>query len=114
MSVPRYDIVPIPPRLRGNLRPIDHEFPFEVVETMYAFNANEVVQDRASAFASASFGKRLGDADRASVELFRRAGRPTISTHRRRRPFLFSRGTRWWSPRAQLAGQILPARVYPG
>jgi pimeloyl-ACP methyl ester carboxylesterase len=44
MMVPRYDIVPIPPRLRGNLAPGSiMEFPFEVVESMYAFNANEVV-----------------------------------------------------------------------
>src|SRR5258707_11188456 len=41
MSVPRYDIVPIPPRLRGNLAPGSiMEFPFEGVETMYAVNAN--------------------------------------------------------------------------
>src|SRR5262245_47914446 len=41
MMVPRYDIVPIPPRLRGNLAPGSiMEFPFEVVESMFGFNAN--------------------------------------------------------------------------
>jgi alpha-beta hydrolase superfamily lysophospholipase len=44
MMVPRFDIVPIRPELRGNLAPgAILEFPFEVVESMYAFTANEVV-----------------------------------------------------------------------
>jgi len=44
MRVPRYDIVPIPPGLRTNLAPGSiTEFPFEVVESMYAFRANDVV-----------------------------------------------------------------------
>src|SRR5216110_1503710 len=44
MMVPRYDIVPIRPELRHNLAPGSIlEFPFEVVESMYAFTANEVV-----------------------------------------------------------------------
>jgi hypothetical protein len=44
MMVPRFDIVPIRPELRGNLAPGSIlEFPFEVVESMYAFTANEVV-----------------------------------------------------------------------
>ena len=44
MMVPRFDIVPIRPELRGNLAPGSIlEFPFEVVESMYAFTANDVV-----------------------------------------------------------------------
>jgi dipeptidyl aminopeptidase/acylaminoacyl peptidase len=44
MMVPRFDIVPIPVHLRGNLAPGSHfEFPFEVVESMYNFRANDVV-----------------------------------------------------------------------
>jgi pimeloyl-ACP methyl ester carboxylesterase len=44
IMVPRYDIVPIPPHLRGNLAPGSHlEFPFEVVESMFEFRANDVV-----------------------------------------------------------------------
>ena len=44
IMVPRYDIVPIPPALRNNLSQGSiMEFPFEVVESMYAFRANEVV-----------------------------------------------------------------------
>jgi fermentation-respiration switch protein FrsA (DUF1100 family) len=44
LMVPRYDIVPIPPALRGNVaKGSIMEFPFEVVESMYAFTANDVV-----------------------------------------------------------------------
>jgi dipeptidyl aminopeptidase/acylaminoacyl peptidase len=44
MMVPRFDIVPIRPELRANLAPGSIlEFPFEVVESMYAFTANDVV-----------------------------------------------------------------------
>jgi uncharacterized protein len=44
MRVPRFDIVPIRPELRANLAPGSIvEFPFEVVESMYAFTANDVV-----------------------------------------------------------------------
>ena len=44
LMVPRYDIVPIPPGLRGNLSQGSiMEFPFDVVESMYAFTANDVV-----------------------------------------------------------------------
>jgi alpha-beta hydrolase superfamily lysophospholipase len=44
LMVPRFDIVPIRPELRGNLAPGSIlEFPFDVVESMYAFTANEVV-----------------------------------------------------------------------
>jgi pimeloyl-ACP methyl ester carboxylesterase len=44
MKVPRYEIVPIPPGLRGNLAPGSiMDFPFDVVESMYTFRANDVV-----------------------------------------------------------------------
>lgn len=44
IMVPRFDIVPIPPHLRGNLSPGSHlEFPFEVVESMFNFRAIDVV-----------------------------------------------------------------------
>ena len=44
MMVPRFDIVPIRPELRSNLAPGSiTEFPFEVVESMLAFTANDVV-----------------------------------------------------------------------
>jgi pimeloyl-ACP methyl ester carboxylesterase len=44
IMVPRYDIVPIPPQLRGNLAQNSiMEFPFDTVDSMYNFRANEVV-----------------------------------------------------------------------
>jgi uncharacterized protein len=44
IMVPRFDIVPIPPHLRGNLAAGSiMEFPFDTVESMYEFRANEVV-----------------------------------------------------------------------
>jgi dipeptidyl aminopeptidase/acylaminoacyl peptidase len=78
MMVPRYEIVPIPPGLRGNLSPGSiMEFPFEVVESMFAFKANEVVGKIAPrplllmhpAHDSVTPTEQ-------SIELFRRAGQP--------------------------------------
>jgi dipeptidyl aminopeptidase/acylaminoacyl peptidase len=44
MMVPRYDIVPIQPGLRNQLAPGSiTDFPYEVVESMFNFRANEVV-----------------------------------------------------------------------
>jgi alpha/beta superfamily hydrolase len=44
IRVPRWDIVPIQPGMRNNLSAGSFlEFPFEVVESMYGFRANEVV-----------------------------------------------------------------------
>jgi len=79
MMVPRYGIVPIPPRLRGNLAPGSiMEFPFEVVESMFGFNANEVVGRIAPRplllLHSASDSVTPTE---QSVELFSRAGKPT-------------------------------------
>ncbi len=78
MMVPRYEIVPIPPGLRGNLAPGSiMEFPFEVVESMVAFRANDVVGRIAPrpllllhpAHDSVTPTEQ-------SIELFRRAGQP--------------------------------------
>jgi pimeloyl-ACP methyl ester carboxylesterase len=79
MKVPRYDIVPIPPRLRGNLAPGSiMEFPFEVVESMYGFNANEVVGRIAPRplLLLHSANDSVTPTEQ-SVELFERAGKPT-------------------------------------
>ncbi|MGB5080299.1 MAG: alpha/beta fold hydrolase [Burkholderiales bacterium] len=79
MTVSRYDIVPIPPRLRGNLAPGSiMEFPFEVVETMMAFNANEVVGRIAPRplLLLHSANDSVTPTEQ-SVELFERAGKPT-------------------------------------
>jgi len=78
MMVPRYDIVPIPPRLRGNLAPGSiMAFPFEVVESMYAFNANEVVGRIAPRplLLLHSANDSVTPTEQ-SIELFGRAGKP--------------------------------------
>jgi len=79
MRVPRYDVVPIPPRLRGNLAPGSiMDFPFEVVETMVAFNANEVVGRIAPRplLLLHSANDSVTPTEQ-SIELFARAGKPT-------------------------------------
>jgi pimeloyl-ACP methyl ester carboxylesterase len=46
LMVDRYDIVPIPPHLRKHLNPTAHyQFPAEVAQSMYNFNAEDVVAD---------------------------------------------------------------------
>jgi hypothetical protein len=79
MMVPRFDIVPIRPELRHNLAPGSIlEFPFEVVESMYAFRANDVV----GRIAPRPLLLLHPAADTVtpteqSVELFLHAGQPT-------------------------------------
>jgi len=79
LKIPRYDIVPIPPRLRGNLAPGSiMEFPFDVVESMLAFNANEVVGRIAPRplLLLHSANDSVTPTEQ-SMELFERAGKPT-------------------------------------
>ncbi len=78
IMVPRYDIVPIPPALRSNLAPDSiMEFPFEVVESMYAFKANEVVGKIAPRplLLLHSSNDSVTPTEQ-SVDLFAHAGRP--------------------------------------
>ncbi|HEY7673657.1 MAG TPA: alpha/beta fold hydrolase [Burkholderiales bacterium] len=78
LMVSRYDIVPIPPRLRGNLAPGSiMEFPFEVVESMLAFNANKVVGRIAPRplLLLHSANDSVTPTEQ-SIELFARAGKP--------------------------------------
>jgi fermentation-respiration switch protein FrsA (DUF1100 family) len=79
IMVSRYDIVPIPPGLRGNLAQGSiMEFPFEVVETMYAFTANDVVGRIAPRplLLLHSSNDSVTPTEQ-SLELFARAGQPT-------------------------------------
>ena len=79
MMVPRYDIVPMRSGLRANLAPGSIlEFPFEVVESMAEFTANEVVGRIAPRplllLHPASDSVTPTE---QSIELFRHAGQPT-------------------------------------
>jgi dipeptidyl aminopeptidase/acylaminoacyl peptidase len=79
IMVPRYDIVPIPPGLRGNLSQNSiMEFPFEVVESMYAFTANDVVGKIAPhpLLLLHSSNDSVTPTEQ-SLDLFARAGQPT-------------------------------------
>jgi uncharacterized protein len=79
IMVSRYDIVPIPPGLRGNVaRGSIMEFPFEVVETMYAFTANDVVGRIAPRplLLLHSSNDSVTPTEQ-SLDLFARAGQPT-------------------------------------
>jgi fermentation-respiration switch protein FrsA (DUF1100 family) len=79
IMVSRYDIVPIPSGLRGNLAPGSiMEFPFEVVETMYAFTANDVVGRIAPRplLLLHSSNDSVTPTEQ-SLDLFARAGQPT-------------------------------------
>jgi uncharacterized protein len=79
LMVPRYDIVPIRPELRTHVAPGSIlEFPFEVVESMYAFTANEVVgriAPRPLLLMHAAHDTVTPTEQ--SIELFQHAGQPT-------------------------------------
>lgn len=79
LMVPRFDIVPIPPALRGSLSPGSiMEFPFEVVESMYAFKANDVVGKIAPRpLLLVHPAHDSVTPTEQSIDLFRRAGQPT-------------------------------------
>jgi pimeloyl-ACP methyl ester carboxylesterase len=79
MMVPRFDIVPIPPALRGNLSPGSiMEFPFDVVESMYTFRANDVVGKIAPRpLLLLHPANDSVTPTEQSVDLFRHAGQPT-------------------------------------
>ena len=79
IMVPRYDIVPIPPRLRGSLpEGAIMEFPFEVVESMLAFRGNDVVGKIAPRplLLLHSANDSVTPTEQ-SIDLFRHAGQPT-------------------------------------
>jgi hypothetical protein len=79
LMVPRFDIVPIPPGLRGNLSQGSiMEFPVDVVESMYTFMANEVVGNIAPRPLLLLHPARDSvTPTEQSIDLFAHAGQPT-------------------------------------
>src|SRR5262249_28261446 len=79
LMVPRFDIVPIKPELRGNLAPGSiMEFPFDTVDSMYNFRANDVVGRIAPRPLLLLHGSRDSvTPTQQSIDLFARAGDPT-------------------------------------
>ena len=79
MRVPRYDIVPIQPGLRDQLSPGSIlEFPFEVVQSMFDFKANDVVgQIAPRPLLLLHPSNDTVTPTEQSVDLFAHAGQPT-------------------------------------
>ena len=79
LMVPRYDIVPIRPELRSHVaKGSILEFPYEVVESMYAFTANEVVGKIAPRpLLLMHAAHDTVTPTEQSVDLFQHAGQPT-------------------------------------
>ena len=79
LMVPRFDIVPIPPGLRSNLSQNSiMEFPFAVVESMYAFMADDVVSQIVPRPLLLLHPARDSvTPTEQSIDLFARAGQPT-------------------------------------
>jgi uncharacterized protein len=79
MMVPRFDIVPIPEALRKSLSPGNiMEFPFDVVESMYTFRANDVVDRIAPRpLLLLHSAKDSVTPTEQSIDLFQIAGQPT-------------------------------------
>jgi len=78
LMVPRYDIVPIPEHLRGNLAQRSIQmFPAETAQSMFDFRADDVVGKIAPRplLLLHSSGDSVTPTEQ-SVELFRRAGQP--------------------------------------
>jgi hypothetical protein len=79
LMVPRYDIVPIPPHLRGNLAAGSIEmFPAETAQSMYDFRADDVVGNIAPRplLLLHSSTDSVTPTEQ-SIGLFKRAGKPT-------------------------------------
>ena len=79
LMVPRYDIVPIPEHLRRNLAPGSvMMFPAETAQSMFDFTAENVVGDIAPRpLLLLHSAQDSVTPTEQSVEMFRRAGRPT-------------------------------------
>jgi alpha-beta hydrolase superfamily lysophospholipase len=78
LMVPRYDIVPIPPHLRGHLAPNSIlEFTAETAQSMYDFRADDVIGQAAGRpiLLLHSSVDSVTPTEQ-SVELFKRAGQP--------------------------------------
>jgi fermentation-respiration switch protein FrsA (DUF1100 family) len=78
VMVPRYDVVPIPEKLRGLLPPGSlMEFPLETVESMMAFRANDVVGNIAPRpLLLLHSAKDSVTPTEQSIDLFSHAGQP--------------------------------------
>ena len=79
LMIPRYDIVPIPEHLRGNLAANSiQEFPSETAQSMFDFRAEDVVANIAPRpLLLLHSAEDSVTPTEQSIELFRHAGQPT-------------------------------------
>ena len=111
--VPRYDIVPIPPHLRGNLAKDSIEmFPAETPQSMFDFRADDVVGKIAPRpLLLIHAANDSVTPTEQSVELFRRAGQPAeLHLFSDADHFMFAEtSTRVWSVLHDWLGNYFPA-----
>jgi fermentation-respiration switch protein FrsA (DUF1100 family) len=117
LMVPRYDIVPIPPHLRGNLAAGSiQSFPAETAQSMYDFRADEVVGRIAPRpLLLLHAANDSVTPTEQSIELFKRAGQPTeLHLISDADHFMFGEGnSRVWDLLRGWLGDYLPATAAP-
>jgi uncharacterized protein len=113
LMVPRYDIVPIPPHLRGNLAGNSvQEFPAETAQSMFDFRADDVVGKIAPRpLLLIHAANDSVTPTEQSVEMFKRAGQPTeLHLFSDADHFMFAESnTRVWSVLRDWLGKYLSA-----
>jgi fermentation-respiration switch protein FrsA (DUF1100 family) len=115
LMVPRYDIVPIPPHLRGNLAGNAIEsFPAETAQSMFEFRADDVVGRIAPRpLLLLHAANDSVTPTEQSIELFKRAGEPTeLHLISDADHFMFGEGnTRVWDLIRGWLGEYLPVKT---
>jgi uncharacterized protein len=113
LMVPRYEIVPIPPHLRGNLaKDSIHMFPAETAQSMFDFRADDVVGKIAPRpLLLLHAANDSVTPTEQSVEMFKRAGQPAeLHLFSDADHFMFAEtSTRVWSVLRDWLGNYFPA-----
>ena len=113
LTVPRYDIVPIPPHLRNNLASNSiQSFPAETAQSMFDFRADDVVGRIAPRpLLLLHAANDSVTPTEQSIELFKRAGQPTeLHLISDADHFMFGEGnTRVWDLLRGWLGDYFPA-----
>jgi alpha-beta hydrolase superfamily lysophospholipase len=113
LMVPRYEIVPIPPHLRGNLaKDSILMFPAETPQSMFDFRADDVVGKIAPRpLLLIHAANDSVTPTEQSVEMFKRAGQPTeLHLFSDADHFMFAESnTRVWGVLRDWLGKYLPA-----
>ncbi|MEA2907777.1 MAG: uncharacterized protein QOI12_5164 [Alphaproteobacteria bacterium] len=113
LMVPRYDIVPIPEHLRGNLaKGSIHEFPAETAQSMFDFRADEVVgQIAPRPLLLIHAANDSVTPTEQSIELFKQAGQPAeLHLFSEVDHFLFAeKNTRVWGVLRDWLNSYFPA-----